>query len=92
VPTTVNSRAGVYPAGYPYRIPRVNFLVMHRNLDGVAPNPLMVSAGVDEWHDHTFTHADYSANQPVFKEESLGDCIMNLPDWVTEADQPAKCG
>jgi hypothetical protein len=37
-------------------------------------------------------HANYSANQPVFKEELLDDCIMNVLDWVTEADQPAKRG
>ena len=94
MPTTVSSNGrGECPTGYPYRISRINFLVMHRNLDGVVPNSLLVSAGVDKWHNYTFTHADYfAANQPVFKEELLDDCIMNVPDWVTETDQSAKRG
>jgi len=91
VPTTVNSQAGVCPAGYPYRIPRINFLAMHRNLDGAVPNPLRVSAGVDEWHDYTFMHADYfAASQPVFDNELLDLCLRDAPDSVTFAD--LRCG
>jgi len=87
----VYSRTGVCPSTHPYRIPRINYLVMHTNADGVVPNPLMVSAGVDEWHDYTFMHADYfAANQPVFNNELLGLCLRNAPDSVTFASP--RCG
>ena len=87
----VYSRTGVCPSTHPYRIPRINYLVMHDNADGVVPNPLRVSAGVNTWADYTFMHADYlAANQPVFNNELLGLCLRNAPDWVTFASP--RCG
>ena len=87
----VYSRNGVCPSAHPYRIPRISYLVMHRNADGVVPNPLRVSAGVDEWHNYTFMHADYfAANQAVFNNELLGLCLRNAPDSVTFASP--RCG
>ncbi len=51
----------------------------------------MVSAGVDEWHDYAFMHADYfAANQPVFDNELLDLCLRDAPDSVTFADP--RCG
>ena len=87
----VSSRAGVCPSSHPYRIPRIDFLVMHENADGVVPNPLQISAGVDEWEDYSFMHADYfAANQPVFNDELLDLCLRNAPDNVLFADP--RCG
>jgi hypothetical protein len=87
----VYSRNGVCPSTHPYRIPRISYLVMHTNADGAVPNPLMVSAGVDEWHNYTFMHADYfAANQAVFNNELLGLCLRNAPDSVTFASP--RCG
>jgi hypothetical protein len=87
----VYSRNGVCPSTHPYRIPRINYLVMHTNADGAVPNPLMVSAGVDDWHDYSFMHADYfAANQPVFNDELLDLCLRNAPDSVTFASP--RCG
>jgi hypothetical protein len=80
----VYSRNGVCPSTHPYRIPRINHLVMYTNADGAVPNPLIVSAGVDDWHDYSFMHADYlAANQPVFNDELLDLCLRNAPDSVT---------
>ena len=87
----VYSRNGVCPSTHPYRIARISYLVMHDNADGAVPNPLRVSAGVDEWHDYTFMHADYfAANQPVFNNELLNLCLRNAPDSVTIASP--RCG
>ncbi|CAA9239660.1 MAG: hypothetical protein AVDCRST_MAG93-1267, partial [uncultured Chloroflexia bacterium] len=87
----VYSRNGVCPSTHPYRIPRISYLVMHDNADGAVPNPLRVSAGVDEWHNYTFMHADYfAANQPVFNNELLDLCLRNAPDSVTIASP--RCG
>lgn len=87
----VNSRKGVCPSSHPYRIPKISFLISHYNRNGVVANPLMVSAGVDDWHDHTFMHADYfAANQSVFNDELLDLCLRNAPDSVTTADP--RCG
>jgi Domain of unknown function (DUF1996) len=87
----VYSRTGVCPSTHPYRIPRINYLVMHTNADGVVPNPLQVSAGVNTWADYTFMHADYlAANQPVFNNELLDLCLRNAPDSVLFADP--RCG
>ena len=87
----VYSRNGVCPSTHPYRIPRINYLVMHDNADGVVPNPLRVSAGVNAWEDYSFMHADYfAANQPVFNNELLDLCLRNVPDSVTFASP--KCG
>ena len=47
------------PSSHPHRLVEVNFTITHKNFDGVVPNPLLVSAGVDEWHDYTHMHADY---------------------------------
>ena len=87
----VYSRNGVCPSTHPYRIPRINYLVMHDSADGAVPNPLMVSAGVYAWHDYTFMHADYfAANQPVFNNELLDLCLRDAPNSVTIASP--KCG
>ncbi len=87
----VNSRNGVCPSTHPYRIPRISFLVMHDNADGVVPNPLRVLAGVNAWEGYTFMHADYfAANQPVFNNELLDLCLRNAPDSVAFASP--RCG
>jgi preprotein translocase subunit SecG len=87
----VKSRSGVCPITHPYRIPRINFLVSHTNTDGVVPNPLQVSAGVNAWEDYTFMHADYfAANQPIFNDQLLDLCLRNAPDNVVFADP--RCG
>ncbi len=87
----VYSRNGVCPSTHPYRIPRINYLVLHDNADGVVPNPLRVSAGVNAWEDYTFMHADYfAANQPVFNNELLDLCLRDAPDSVTFASP--RCG
>jgi len=87
----VMSRSGVCPSTHPYRIPRINFLVMHDNTDGVVPNPLQVSAGVNAWEDYSFMHSDYfAANQPVFNDQLLDLCLRNAPDNVLFADP--RCG
>jgi hypothetical protein len=89
---TVSSNArGECPSTHPYRIPKINYLIGHENPDGVVPNPLQVSAGINEWHDWTSMHADYfAANQPVFNSELLDLCLRNAPDSVTVADP--RCG
>jgi len=85
----VNSRNGVCPSTHPYRIPKINYLVMH--YDGGVPNPLQVSAGTNTWEAYTFMHADYfAANQPVFNNELLELCLRDAPDRVTVAD--SRCG
>jgi Domain of unknown function (DUF1996) len=57
------------PSGYT-RLPEVNYLVMHKNLDGKVPMPLMVSAGVDTWESYTSMHADYFfAAQDEFQKD-----------------------
>ena len=85
----VNSRTGVCPSTHPYRIPKISYLVMH--YDGVVPNPLQVSAGVNAWEGYSFMHADYfAANQPVFNNELLDLCLRNAPDRVTFASP--RCG
>ena len=87
----VYSRNGVCPSTHPYRIPRISYLVMHDNADGVVPNPLRISAGVNAWEGYTFMHADYfAANRPVFNNELLGLCLRNAPDSVTFASP--RCG
>jgi len=79
------------PASNPIRLPHIEYLVMHLNKDGVVPNPLQVSAGIDEWQDYTFMHADYfGANQPVFNNELLDLCLRDAPDRVTVASP--ECG
>ncbi len=87
----VDSLSGVCPSTHPYRIPKINFLVMHTNADGVVPNPLQVSAGVNAWEDYSFMHTDYfAANQPVFNDQLLDLCLRNAPDNVLFADP--RCG
>jgi hypothetical protein len=87
----VNSRTGVCPSTHPYRIPKISYHVMHQNTDGVVPNPLRVSAGVNAWADYTFMHADYfAANQAVFNNQLLDLCLRNAPDSVLFADP--RCG
>ena len=87
----VYSRNGVCPSTHPYRIPRVNYLVMHKNTDGQVPNPLRVSAGMNAWEGYTFMHADYfAANQPVFNNELLDLCLRDALDRVTFAS--LRCG
>ena len=87
----VNSRRGVCPSTHPYRIPKISYLVMHQNADGVVPNPLTVSMGEGEWGSWSNMHADYfAANQPVFNNELLDLCLRDAPDNVLFAD--ARCG
>jgi Domain of unknown function (DUF1996) len=82
---------GVCPSSHPYRIPRINYLIQHENADGVVPNPLRVSSGVDAWDDWLFMHGDYfAANQSVFNNTLLDLCLRNAPDSVTVADP--RCG
>jgi hypothetical protein len=79
------------PASNPVRLPEISVLVMHSNSDGVVPNPLTVSAGVDSWEDFSFMHADYfAANQKVFNDQLLDLCLRDAPDSVTVADP--RCG
>jgi hypothetical protein len=64
---------------------------MHDNVDGVVPNPLQVSAGVNSWESWRSMHGDYlAANQRVFNRELLDLCLRDAPDSVTVAD--ARCG
>ena len=89
--TVYGSPEGVCPSSHPYRLPRINFLVMHDNADGVVANPLLVSAGLNSWEDYTFMHADYFApNQDVFNNKLLDLCLRNAHDSVTFADD--RCG
>ena len=82
---------GECPSSHPYRLPRISYLIAHDNADGVVANPLRVSAGVDEWKDYTFMHADYfAANQPVFNQELLDLCLRDASDSETVADP--RCG
>jgi Domain of unknown function (DUF1996) len=82
---------GTCPASHPIRLPQINYLVMHKNTDGRVPNPLQVSAGIDEWQNYTFMHADYfAANQPVFNNELLDLCLRDAPDRVLFASP--RCG
>ena len=69
----------------------INYLIQHENADGVVPNPLTVSAGVDSWEDYTHMHADYfAAHQSEFNNELLDLCLRNAPDSVTVAHP--RCG
>ena len=88
--TMVSSDArGRCPASHPYRIPKINYLIQHKNTDGVVPNPLRVSAGDGTWADYTHMHADYfAANQPIFNSTLLDKCLRNVPDG---GDSPAEC-
>ena len=82
---------GTCPSSHPIRLPKISYLVMHKNTDGRMPNPLQVSAGIDEWQGWTSMHADYfAANQPVFNNELLDLCLRNAPDRVTFASP--RCG
>jgi hypothetical protein len=87
----VSSNNGVCPSTHPYRIPKIRYLLMHDNVDGVVPNPLQVSAGVNSWESWRSMHGDYlAANQRVFNRELLDLCLRDAPDSVTVAD--ARCG
>jgi len=89
--TVYSNARGECPSTHPYRIPRINYLIQHENTDGVVPNPLVVSAGVDVWEDFTFMHGHYfAANQPVFNDALLDLCLRNAPDSVLVADP--RCG
>ncbi len=91
--TMVYSRNGDCPSTHPYRIPRISYLIQHDNPDNVVANPLMVSAGTDEWHPYSSMHADYlSANQRVFNERLIGLCLRSQPDKATPETLPDKCG
>jgi len=89
--TTVSSNArGECPASHPYRLPRINYLIQHKNTDHVVSDPLRVSAGDGTWEKHTSMHADYfAANQPIFNDTLLDKCLRNVPDG---GDSPAECG
>jgi Domain of unknown function (DUF1996) len=83
----VESNNGVCPASHPYRIPKVNFLIMHPNSDGRITNPLRVSAGVYEWEDWTFMHGDYlAATQPQFNDRLVPLCLRNSREIVAHPD------
>jgi hypothetical protein len=93
-PTTVNSNNGVCPAAYPYRIPKINYLIQHDNADGRVANPLTVSAGVSSWEPWGHTHADYfAANQPIFNRRLIDLCLRNAPDDLSGAQaSPTPAG
>src|SRR5829696_270715 len=79
---------GVCPAGYPYRIPQLNYKINHKP---PVPQPLMVSAGASQWEDYTSMHADYlAANQDEFDLELLDLCLRNAPDYALAVDP--RCG
>ena len=83
-----SSSGGTCPAGFPYRIPKIEYKINHQP---PVPNPLTVSAGLGTWEDYTFMHADYlAANQDVFDNKLIDLCLRNAPDAVTVAD--ARCG
>jgi hypothetical protein len=83
----VESNNGRCPASHPYRIPKVNFLIMHPNSDGRITNPLRVSAGVDAWEDWTFMHGDYfAATQPQFNDRLVPLCLRNSRESVAHPD------
>jgi hypothetical protein len=83
----VESNNGRCPASHPYRIPQVNFLIMHPNADGQVSNPLRVSAGVDAWEDWTFMHGDYlAATQPEFNDRLVSLCLRNSRESVAHPD------
>jgi Domain of unknown function (DUF1996) len=87
----VDSRRGVCPSTHSYRIPKISYLVMHQNADGVVPNPLTVSMGEGEWGPWSNMHADYfGANQPELNERLLDLCLRDASDNVLFAD--ARCG
>jgi hypothetical protein len=82
---------GTCPSSHPIRLPKIDYLIMHKNTDGVVPQPLRISAGVDAWEDYSFMHADYfAANQPVFNNELLDLCLRDAPDNVLFASP--RCG
>ena len=55
------------------------------------PNPLQVSAGIDEWAGWASMHADYfAANQPVFNNDLLDLCLRDAPDRISFAS--LRCG
>ena len=80
----VDSRNGVCPSTYPYRIPKISFLIRY---DGAVNSQTLVSAGVDSWEPiGSAMHADYfAANQPVFNDRLIDLCLRNAPDSVTVA-------
>jgi uncharacterized protein DUF1996 len=91
--TVPSNNMGVCPASHPYRIPRINYLVMHGNEDGRVANPLQVSAGVDSWASYDSMHGDYfAANRPELNNELLDLCLRNQPDSATERSLPSRCG
>ncbi len=47
------------PSTHPYKLPEINYLVRHPNVDGVVPNPLQVSGDDGAWLPFTSMHADY---------------------------------
>jgi hypothetical protein len=64
-----NTRS-VCPSSHPYRIPEISYLIQHKNVDGIVPNHLLVSAGEDTWASWEFMHGDYFAvNQLNFNAE-----------------------
>lgn len=89
--STVPSNArGQCPATHPYRIPKINFLHMHKNANGRVAKPLRVSAGVDSWESWRSMHGDYfAANRPKLNNELLDLCLRNAPD---RGALPRRCG
>ncbi len=69
--TMVSSNTGsVCPWSHPYRIPKISYLIQHKNVDGVVPYHLLVSAGEDTWASWEFMHGDYfTVNQLDFNVE-----------------------
>jgi hypothetical protein len=89
----VYSRNGDCPSTHPYRIPRISYLIQHDNPDNVVANPLIVSAGVNEWHQYSSIHADYlSANQTVFIRRLIELCLHSQPDNATPETLPDEYG
>ena len=72
------------PASHPYMLPEIEYLVMHRNLNGMVPNPLTVSMDTDEWGHWTMMHADYFfAAQDEFHQDvdRNGDGLTARKIW-----------
>jgi len=89
--TLVYSRNGVCPASHSYRIPRISYLIQHNNADNRVTNPLLVSAGLDDWHPWADMHADYfAANQDVFNDKLIRECLIEVGD--NEARDAGLCG
>jgi hypothetical protein len=72
----VMSRNGNCPSEYPYRIPKIQYLIRY---NGTVTSQTQVSAGVNVWEPFsTGMHADYlAANQDVFNNQLIDLCLRS---------------